>query len=91
MKDKCRGAHEFIFHLAFIAFIFIFSTPKNLKPNKEKRKRMGEYEGISSMNHFGFMKINDCVDFSYPNCFVALYKVNHRKHYIFQPFMSMLR
>jgi hypothetical protein len=51
---------------------------------------MGGYESIPSMNCFGFMEIDDPVDFSYLNYFVALYKGNHNRHYIFQPFMSTL-
>jgi hypothetical protein len=35
---------------------------KNLKPNREKRKKFG-YEGIPPMNHFEFMEIDDHVDF----------------------------
>jgi hypothetical protein len=39
---------------------------------------MGGYESIPSMNCFGFMEIDDHVDFSYLNYFVALYKGNHK-------------
>ncbi len=35
---------------------------KNPKPNKEKK---GKYEGIPSMNHLRFMKIDDHIDFLY--------------------------
>jgi len=51
---------------------------------------MGGYESIPSMNRFGFMEIDDHVDFSYLDCFVALYQCNHNRHYIFQPFMFTL-
>jgi hypothetical protein len=37
-------------------------TLKNLKQTKKKkRKKEDGYEGIPSMNHFGFMEINDSV------------------------------
>jgi hypothetical protein len=65
-------------------------TPKNPKPNKEKKGKMGGYESISSMNHFKFMEIDDHINFLYLNCFVALHKYNHSKHYILQPFMFAL-
>ncbi len=51
---------------------------------------MGGYESIPSMNRFGFMEIDDHVDFSYLDCFVALYQWNHNRHYISQPFMFTL-
>jgi hypothetical protein len=64
-------------------------TLKNLKQTKKKGKK-GGYENIPSMNHFGFMEVNDQVDFLYLGCFVALHKCNHNRHCIFQPFMFML-
>lgn len=60
-------------------------TSKSHKPNKEKRK-MGGYEAMSFINHFKFMEIN----FLYLNCFIALYKFNHNKHYILKTLMYTL-
>jgi hypothetical protein len=37
---------------------------------------------LSSTNHVKFMEIDDRVNFLYFNCFVALHKYNHNKHYI---------
>ncbi len=45
---------------------------------------------LPSTNHVKFMEIDDCVNFLYFNCFVALHKYNHNKHYIMQPFMFAL-
>jgi hypothetical protein len=33
---------------------------------------MGEYKGISSLYHFIFLKIDDCINFSYLGSFVEL-------------------
>jgi len=66
-------------------------TPKNPKPNKEKRgKWVGMKAYLPSMNHVKFMEIDDRVNFLYFNYFVALHKYNHNKHYIMQPFMFAL-
>jgi hypothetical protein len=66
-------------------------TPKNPKPNKEKKGKIGGYESIPSMNHFKFMKIDENVNFLFLNYFVTLHKFNHRKHYILQTFMFALQ
>jgi hypothetical protein len=55
-----------------------------------KQKKMDGYEDIPSMNDFGFMEIDDHVDFSYLNCFVAFHKHKYNKRYIVQPFMYAL-
>jgi hypothetical protein len=52
---------------------------------------MGGYESMPSMNHFIFMEMDDYVDFSYLNYIGTLYKCNHNRHYILQPFMFMLQ
>jgi hypothetical protein len=44
---------------------------KNPKPSKN-REKMGGYESIPSMNHFGFMEIDDHVDFSYFELFCCI-------------------
>ncbi len=33
---------------------------------------MGGYDGTPSMNHFKFMEIDDCTNFSFFGCFVRL-------------------
>ncbi len=52
---------------------------------------MDGYGSMPSMNQFIFIEMDDCVDFSYLNYFATLYKCNHNRHYILEPFMFMLQ